>query len=270
MIKLIVNADDFGWDENRTKAIVEAYRRGIVTTTTIMANMPWFDQAVDMAKSVGLFPHIGLHLCLTEGMPLTDSIRRSRLFCREDGSFHGRFHVSPFRRLVLPAFERQSVAEEAEAQMSRYVEAGLPMMHLDSHHHSHTDLSIARVVMPLAHKFGFHTVRLSRNLGPGLTPLKKFYKVFINRQLCRQMSPNADFFCAFHDLASCWRNLPDGVCVEIMAHPLYRDAESGELSMDGEFMDFRSPIKEMADFWIVHENDMRLIDDVSADKEMKP
>jgi predicted glycoside hydrolase/deacetylase ChbG (UPF0249 family) len=267
MVRLIVNADDFGWDENRTRAIVEAYRRGMVTTATIMANMPWFNQAAEMAKEIGLFPHIGLHLCLTEGMPLTESIRRSRLFCHEDGSFHGEFHRSPFRRLFLPAFERRAVAEEAEAQMSRYIEKGFPMMHLDSHHHSHTDLSIAQIVMPLAHKFGFRTVRLSRNMGGGLTPLKRFYKSFINRRLCQLTAPNAAFFCAFRDLAACWRSLPDGASVEIMSHPLYRDAESGELSMDGALMDFRSPIEEMATFWTTHRNVMRLMNDVSMDKE---
>lgn len=267
MIRLIVNADDFGWDENRTKAIIEAYRRGIVTTTTIMTNMPWFGPATNMAKAMGLFPYVGLHLCLTEGMPLTDSIRKSRLFCRSDGSFHGGFHHSLFRRMLLPEFERLAVAEEAEAQMARYIEAGFTMMHLDSHHHSHTDLSIARIIMPLAYRFGFRTVRLSRNAGGGLTPAKRIYKSVINRQLCRLMSPNADYFCAFHDLTTCWRNLPDGVRVEIMSHPLYRDEESGNLSMDGELVDFRSPIEELADFWTVNGDAMRLARNVSTDTE---
>ena len=75
MIRLMVNADDFGWDENRTKAILEAYRQGIVTTTTAMVNMPWFEKAIDIAKGTGLFPNIGLHLCLTEGFPLTKGVK---------------------------------------------------------------------------------------------------------------------------------------------------------------------------------------------------
>ena len=30
MPKIIVNADDFGWDENRTRAILQAYKLGLM------------------------------------------------------------------------------------------------------------------------------------------------------------------------------------------------------------------------------------------------
>lgn len=249
MIRLIVNADDFGWDENRTKAILEAYRRGIITTATAMANMPWFEKAVEMARGTDFFHNIGLHLCLTEGFPLTETIRHSRLFCRDDGSFHGRFHVSYFRRMILPSFECRAVAEEAEAQMTRYIESGLPLMHLDSHHHSHTDSSIARIVLPIAKRLGFRSIRLSRNLGSGLTIMKRLYKWRINRFMGKVVPFNADYFGAFADLVSSGDRLPDGTTVEIMTHPLYRDASTGELSMFGTFMDYKSPIDVMAEFW---------------------
>ena len=259
MIRIIVNADDFGWDENRTRAILEAYRRGIVTTTTVMVNMPWFEKAVALAKETDLSPNIGLHLCLTEGMPLTDKIRRSRLFCREDGSFHGRFHVSKLRRLMLPAFERKVVAEEIEAQMHKYIGAGLTMMHLDSHHHSHTDLSIARIALPLARKLGFRTVRLSRNIGGGLSSVKRLYKWYVNRYMGNMLPFNADFFGGFMDLESCWNELPDGARVEVMTHPLFRDRQSGDLSMDGEFVDHRSDIEAIPEFWTKHREDLVLM-----------
>lgn len=249
MIRLMVNADDFGWDENRTKAILEAYRQGIVTTTTAMVNMPWFEKAIEMAKGTDLFPNIGLHLCLTEGFPLTKTIRGSRLFCREDGSFHGRFHVSRLRRMILPSFECRAVAEEVEAQMKRYMDAGLPLMHLDSHHHSHTDLSIARIVLPIARRFGFRSIRLSRNLGSGMTFVKRLYKWHVNHFMGKMVPFNVDYFGAFGDLVSSRGSLPDGSKIEIMTHPLYRDASTGELSMSGVFMDYKSPIDAMAEFW---------------------
>ena len=56
MPKIIVNADDFGWDENRTRAIIQAYKLGLIHTTTAMANMPWFDRAIEMGcQKVQLF-----------------------------------------------------------------------------------------------------------------------------------------------------------------------------------------------------------------------
>ena len=101
MIKIVVNADDYGWDENRTKAILEAYRIGAITTTTIMPNMPWFDKAVEMAKGTGLHANIGMHLTLTEGFPLTDRIRKCPRFCNADGRFNAVFHRQAFTRVIL-------------------------------------------------------------------------------------------------------------------------------------------------------------------------
>ena len=44
MIKLVVNADDYGIAENQTEAILAAFQRGIITSTTVMVSMPDFQQ----------------------------------------------------------------------------------------------------------------------------------------------------------------------------------------------------------------------------------
>ena len=38
--RVVVNADDFGFSEGVTEGILRAHADGIVTSTTIMANMP--------------------------------------------------------------------------------------------------------------------------------------------------------------------------------------------------------------------------------------
>ena len=151
------------------------------------------------------------------------------------------------------------MAEEATAQMEKYRAAGLPWMHLDSHHHSHTDLSIARIVLPIAKRFGFRSVRRSRNLGAGLTGLKRLYKRHINHYIGKWIPFNADYFCAFSDVVSSMASLRDACCVEVMTHPLYRDKFTGELSMSGTFMDHRTPIETMAEFWKRHSDKFQLI-----------
>ena len=69
MRKLIVNADDFGFSEAVNHGILKAMEDGIVTSTSIMANMPGFAHAAalyhehpDMA--------VGVHLNLTCYRPL--------------------------------------------------------------------------------------------------------------------------------------------------------------------------------------------------------
>ena len=66
MRQLIVNADDFGLTQQVSRAILDAHREGIVTSTTLMANGGAFDAAVSMGRREYTLG-IGVHLNLTEG-----------------------------------------------------------------------------------------------------------------------------------------------------------------------------------------------------------
>ena len=86
MIKLIVNADDFGYSAQVNEAIVKAFADGLVSSTTLMPNMPGFDDAVALIRQ-GRIPadSTGVHLNLFEGEPLTEQMKACRVFCGEDG-----------------------------------------------------------------------------------------------------------------------------------------------------------------------------------------
>lgn len=49
-MKLIVNADDFGYSDGVNLGIIEAHRSGIVTSTSAMVTMPSIDHAVGIAR----------------------------------------------------------------------------------------------------------------------------------------------------------------------------------------------------------------------------
>ena len=84
---MIVNADDFGLSPRVNQAIVRAFDEGLISSTTVMANMPAFAEASAIARDRGLLDHVGAHLVLTEGDPLTDTMRRCGRFCDADGRF---------------------------------------------------------------------------------------------------------------------------------------------------------------------------------------
>ena len=69
---LIINADDFGMAAGVTNAIVDCHNNGIVTSTTLMTNMPDAERAADLSRPLKALG-VGVHLNLTEGRPLTDS-----------------------------------------------------------------------------------------------------------------------------------------------------------------------------------------------------
>lgn len=161
---MIVNADDFGHDERTTEAIIESFQKGYVNQTTLMVNMPDADRAVARAKELGIADKVGLHFNIVEGKPLSEAIAKSR-FC-SDGLFdENKIEVRYFGDFGSEYAE--VLLAEARAQVKKYVEYGLPLMHCDSHCHMHTRLPIARILFPILKEYGFKSVRRPYNLGFG-------------------------------------------------------------------------------------------------------
>ena len=63
----IVNGDDFGYSTSINHATIEAFNHDKINSATIMANMPGFEEAVELAHANKVADKIGAHLVLTEG-----------------------------------------------------------------------------------------------------------------------------------------------------------------------------------------------------------
>lgn len=59
MKHLIVNADDFGYSQGINRGIVDAFRNGIVTSTSVMVDAPFADEAKGLLELANL--SVGLH-----------------------------------------------------------------------------------------------------------------------------------------------------------------------------------------------------------------
>jgi len=66
--QVVINADDFGLSPGVNQGILEAFRDGIVTSTTLLVNLPSFDDAVRKARDHPELP-VGVHLSLLWGEP---------------------------------------------------------------------------------------------------------------------------------------------------------------------------------------------------------
>lgn len=228
-MKLVVNADDFGIDENRTTAILECFRLGAISRTTAMVNMSYFMTAVEVIKSMGLVDRMGLHLNLTEGVPLTARMRECRVFSDGGGCFTGDFHRCGKMRLWLPAGTEVILRDELRAQIEKFLASGAVLLHIDSHHHVHTDYSVARVLLPLLREYGFKSIRKSRNLCVGVSFPKRIYKALFNRYVTRGML-STDWFGRFEDFQQCLANVRADDSVEVMVHPMYGAPEQLDLA----------------------------------------
>src|SRR5437667_629272 len=145
---IIINADDLGKDTAINQAIIASFNDGYCSSAAIMPNMPGFEEACNLVHEDKLSKHVGLHLTLRDGYPLTEIIKRFPVFCEKDGRFSNLTVYSP---LVLSAPEKQALANEVRAQIARCRDFGLPLTHLDSHYYLHTNLAIAGVVIAVAH-----------------------------------------------------------------------------------------------------------------------
>src|SRR5215210_2825772 len=72
MKRLIVNADDFGFTRGVNAGIARAFKSGILTSATIMANGDAFEDAIEVARAnSGL--GIGCHLSAVGGRPVAQA-----------------------------------------------------------------------------------------------------------------------------------------------------------------------------------------------------
>ena len=211
-MQFLINADDFGWSESCTKAILTSFENGWIQTSTMIAPGAFFAEAAEMVRSSGLKDALGIHFDLTEGTPLTDGIRHDPLFCGENGDFH----MGAPRYKPLSRDTKKRVYDELKAQAKRFFDAGLSCHHADSHHHVHTAPFIFPIVLDVAREFGIRKLRITRDIGAISFPKNVLKKAF-NARLRRLGVDYTDHFGSFEDAATLPRAGEE--TVEIMCHP---------------------------------------------------
>jgi predicted glycoside hydrolase/deacetylase ChbG (UPF0249 family) len=159
--RLIINADDFGLCEGVNRAVARAHKDGVLTSATIMANMPDAEQAAEMAKELpGL--GVGVHLNLTQGRPLTRHAAINTLL-DGDGEFACSLTKLAFFMLAGPG-NRAAIRAELTAQIQWVIDKGLTPTHLDSHKHFHTLPHVFSIVCQLARRFEIPAIRFEFEL----------------------------------------------------------------------------------------------------------
>lgn len=240
-MRVIVNADDYGYDERTTMAIAEALHDGAITQATLMCNMPSSDFAVELAKERGFADRIGLHLNMTEGYPLTEPIRQRTTFCNEDGSF--RCHLSSSWIRYSPE-DHASLSLEIEAQIRKYIGYDLPLMHCDGHHHCHTRLPVLYVLLPLLKTYRFRSMRMpyTMYLHSRLALRGRLYFAWFNYLLRGTGLKLTREFGGYTNYLACRHALCRDALMELMVHPRY-DQRGVVIDFDGTMDEIMETIR---------------------------
>jgi predicted glycoside hydrolase/deacetylase ChbG (UPF0249 family) len=201
--RLVVNADDFGFTQDVNEGIVEAHRRGILTSTTLMANGAAFDDAIRLAGQNPTLD-VGCHLVLIGGRSALPPYKP--------------LPTSVPRLLAAIVSGQIAIHDELSAQVRNILAAGIAPSHLDTHKHTHLAPPVLEAVARIAREFDIPWVRRPFQI-PFLR--RRFHRVLAEHN-CR----TTDHFTGFRltgrlrapELVQLIRDLPEGT-TEFMCHP---------------------------------------------------
>lgn len=247
MKNLIVNADDLGWTEGINRGIADAHRRGLVTSTSLLANGRAFESGLAVNREHPQLG-VGVHLNLSDGPP-TASVRSVPGLLNNTGQLEGG-PESLLLRIAARNLPVEEVELEWDAQIAKIKGAGISPTHLDSHKHVHMLPGLFQVALRLARKHGIGAIRISHEesrlramlssggeLKTGVL-LKQGMQARGLKLLARDARemaeragiPSTDYFCGIAQTGVLTREgverlletLPDGT-TELMCHPGYAD-----------------------------------------------
>jgi predicted glycoside hydrolase/deacetylase ChbG (UPF0249 family) len=157
IFRLIINADDFGLTLGVNRAIVELYRARAVTSASLMATGPAFEDAIAIAHAhPGL--GVGCHIVLTDGIPVSPPQSIPSLLGPDGKTF--RPSLFDFVQALLRGnIREEDIEREALAQVQKIRQAGIEVTHFDTHKHTHLFPAVARPLLRLAERVAVNAIR---------------------------------------------------------------------------------------------------------------
>jgi len=246
---LIVNADDLGWTEGVNRGIAEAHRKGLVTSTSLLANGRSFNSALLVARTNPELG-VGVHLNLSDGQPTAKPEEVGGLL-NASGDLGGGPEAL-LLRIASRGLELVEVEREWDAQIQKVRNAGIAPSHLDGHKHVQMLPGLFEIALRLAKKHGIRAIRVAheesklrallssggvQKTGVLLKQGVQARGLKLLARDAREMADHAglvatDYFCGIaqtgvltrEGVEKLLKNLPEG-STELMCHPGYVDED---------------------------------------------
>lgn len=122
---LIINADDFGYNQQQNKAITELLGKGLITSTSVMTVAP---EADECSKLDGSSYSVGVHLTINSDD--SEALWKSITCAESLGGTDGLPHDG--KKLTFGA-KRKDVRAELDAQYNYLISKGVEIDHADNH-----------------------------------------------------------------------------------------------------------------------------------------
>lgn len=187
---LIINADDFGYNSEQTRAIDELYSQGLISSASLMPVAPYAKSAAEIACNKNFA--VGIHLTLNSDSETNRWQSLSGAKSLSDGK--GLYCDQLSLALHL---KRQDVAAELEAQYNFVENAGCKIDHADNHSATMYGINGRRFYIDayefcrkhsLPYRFPKSADFIERQLGrKAPSPILKLHKKIVNEGLKRNI-----------------------------------------------------------------------------------
>ena len=256
-MRLIINADDFGFTKSINKAIINCVKFGTISSTTVMVNMPYCDDVIELLKFN--YVGIGLHFNLTQGKCICDPMQVSTLV-KEDGYF---YNVTELKsRISKGLISKEHIQKELKAQIMKLRNLiGARLTHIDSHQDINKFRLIVDTIIEQAQSLNIRAIRWYqkaylinkkgsyRLMKPTLLNFKylgikrifiEFYLKIVNVKINSKLrTPHGMLYTVNHNTVALLKIFRDGkirvnesdICFEIMVHPAENTSELFETTM---------------------------------------
>ena len=154
MKKLIITADDYGMSKAVNEAIDAGIEAGLITSTNVMTNMPFYKEALKLKDKNNI--SVGIHWVLACGKPVLPAEEIPTLVASD-----GQFYPYPeFRkRLGKKLISFEDIKKELVAQYNRYYELMGQPDYWNTHQNTHVDFGIYRLFVDTAVELGINKMR---------------------------------------------------------------------------------------------------------------
>ncbi len=193
MKKLIVNADDFGFNPKINQGIIHAFKNGVVTTTSLMTTKEGFEDAVNLVKENPKLA-IGIHIDLDEYFEID----------------HTRGRIVGYKVQPLPL---QEIEGKIKSQIESLLSRGITPDHLTGHHHVHLVKEIFPIVVKVVKEYKIPVVRFHKKI---------IYDINSYDEFKQMLDSNGIIYAPYFIEGWYWGNIDEPYTVaELMTHPGY-------------------------------------------------
>jgi chitin disaccharide deacetylase len=157
-VRIILNGDDFGYSKDTVDATIASLDAGLLTSATIMANMPATPDALAYARG-RMDISFGVHLTFVGDGSEASVSPASTIPALVDAS--GRFPGTRDMRMRTLAgrLSVDQIEREIGAQLDVVVQAGIDVTHVDSHRHMHKFAPFRTALERVLPRYGIRRVR---------------------------------------------------------------------------------------------------------------